>query len=586
MSTLNPLLDTIIRFWRFAFRGRGHKVISLLAIMVLAALMEMATLVAIIPLVASLIDGSEANIVKFMRFVPKFYSEERDPQILILFLVVVVVTGSAILRVLVTRLSSEFAARVGTMLQRRYFNIMINAEYEDIVNESSSKKINIITTNIPYVVTTYILNALTLTTCLISAIGIIAVLVWISTGVIFVALFCLTIIYFLIAYFSRRRLRRYGKQIAHNNPRRIQYLQDSMGGIRDVIMGSVQPVFIKNFTAVTQKVEVARARLIFYAALPRPVLEAIGISTIAVIAYYISQGSIDGDSVLPILGAFSLGLLRLLPYIQKIFAQWAGMYHGHQMLIDVMHAMNDFKEPIVNSEIDVREIDSVLFDKEIRMENIQFRYRDTDKPVLKNANLIIKKGEFVGVVGLTGSGKSTLVDILMGLLPPTEGCLSVDGVAITELNREAWRMRVAHVPQRVYLSEGSILSNIAFAVPEDQVDMERVKRSAKSAHIDDFIRSMPLQYQTNVGENGARLSGGQRQRLGIARALYARCDVLVFDEATNAVDKKTEKAIISELKILAQDVTVISVAHNEVAVSQCDHIFQVIDGSVTRITAC
>jgi len=188
MSELPSLLSTLIRFWRFAFRGNGHKVFLLFVLMTLAALLEMATLASIVPLVASLIDGSDMFSTKFNDYLPNFIADRENAQAVVLGAVVVIVCSSAFFRVLVTRLSSEFAARVGVMLQRRYFDIMINAEYEEIVNEPSSRKINLITTNIPYIVSTYILNALTLATSLISAIGIVAMLVWLSTGVIFIAL--------------------------------------------------------------------------------------------------------------------------------------------------------------------------------------------------------------------------------------------------------------------------------------------------------------------------------------------------------------------------------------------------------------
>jgi len=559
-----------------------HKVALLLLLMAIAALMEMATLVSIVPLVASLMDTPDAASKSFSRYLPQFVLQSENPNAIILGAVVVVVCISALFRILVTRLSSEFAARVGVMLQRRYFNIIINAEYEDIVNEPSSRKINIITTSIPYIVSTYVLNALSLTTSLISATGIVVMLVWFSTGVIFLALLVLTLVYVLVAYYSRRRLRRYGQSVATNNPKKVGYLQDSLGGIRDVIMGSSQRVFAEHFTSAAEKVEIAKARLVFYAAFPRPVLEAIGISAIAAIAYYINRGSIDGRSVLPVLGAFSLGLLRLLPYLQKIFSQWSAMYHGQQMLVEVMQAINMDDKPQLSLTTETSKVMALSFEEEIKLDNVGFNYRDVTEPVLQGASIEIKKGEFVGIVGQTGSGKSTLVDIIMGLLPPTQGQLKVDGQVIDDMSRGLWRQKVTHVPQRIYLSEGSIMSNIAFSVPEDEIDIARVKQCAARAHVDAYIESLALSYRTNVGENGVRLSGGQRQRIGIARALYAQCEVMVFDEATNAVDAQTEKAIINELKNIGDNITVISVAHNDEAVRHCDHIYQVGDGVITR----
>jgi len=348
-------------------------------------------------------------------------------------------------------------------------------------------------------------------------------------------------------------------------------------------MGASQQVYVDRFTSVARKVEIAKARLIFYAAFPRPVLEAIGISAIAAIAFYISNRSIDGSNVLPVLGAFSLGLLRLLPYVQQIFAQWSGMYHGQQMLADVMQAMNYFQPMGAKASVSDDAEPQISFTHEIQLNDVGFNYRDVAEPVLTGANLTITKGDFVGIVGQTGSGKSTLVDILMGLLPPVQGSLKIDGRVVDSNNRHRWREKVAHVPQRVYLSEGSIESNIAFAVPEDLIDHGKVKQCATNAQIDGYIESLPQGYQTEVGENGVRLSGGQRQRLGIARALYLQCEVMVFDEATNAVDADTEKGILSALKNLDENITIISIAHNDEAVRHCDHVYQVVNGKITRL---
>jgi ATP-binding cassette subfamily B protein len=218
---------------------------------------------------------------------------------------------------------------------------------------------------------------------------------------------------------------------------------------------------------------------------------------------------------------------------------------------------------------------TITFDKEIGLERLSFRYSTQTSWVLRNANLIIKKGSHVGFIGTTGSGKSTLLDIVMGLLQPTDGLLIVDGQAITLKNCRSWQSHIAHVPQSIFLADATIAENIAFGIPVNQVDYQRVIKAAKQAEISDAIEALPKRYETLVGERGIRLSGGQRQRIGIARALYKAADVIIFDEATSALDNETEKSVMNTIAHLSRDLTVLIIAHRLSTLKNCSQIFEV-----------
>jgi ATP-binding cassette subfamily B protein len=226
---------------------------------------------------------------------------------------------------------------------------------------------------------------------------------------------------------------------------------------------------------------------------------------------------------------------------------------------------------------------SMPFAHAIECRALGFRYR-ADRPwALKGLNLRIAKGSRIGFIGTTGSGKSTLLDILMGLLLPTEGQLLVDGQPVTAANASVWQRRIAHVPQAIYLSDASIAENIAFGVPRQQIDMERVRQAAAQAQIAQSINGWQHGYDTFVGERGVRLSGGQRQRIGIARALYKQADVLVFDEATSALDNATEHAVMEAIEALGRDLTIIMVAHRITTLQRCDEIVELAAGQLLRM---
>ena len=214
------------------------------------------------------------------------------------------------------------------------------------------------------------------------------------------------------------------------------------------------------------------------------------------------------------------------------------------------------------------------FEKNIRLKDVSFGYDENSLPAINKINVEIKKGDCIGVIGKTGSGKSTLIDIMMGLLDPTHGTLEVDENVITSSNRRAWQSRIAHVPQSIYLSDSTIEENIAFGIPVEEIDSSLVRRAAISANIDSVVNEWPLKYKTILGERGIRLSGGQRQRIGIARALYKQADVLFLDEATSSVDSTTESSIMKAIEKLGNDVTLIIIAHRITTLKNCSRILE------------
>jgi len=217
------------------------------------------------------------------------------------------------------------------------------------------------------------------------------------------------------------------------------------------------------------------------------------------------------------------------------------------------------------------------------LKQLSFRYSDHTPWVLRNLNFSIARGSRVGFVGTTGSGKSTLLDIVMGLLQPTDGTLSIDGVPVVTANHRGWQAHIAHVPQAIFLADTTIEENIAFGVPMEQIDHERVRDAARNAQIAEVIESWPQKYKTIVGERGIRLSGGQRQRIGIARALYKQADVIIFDEATSSLDNETELAVMQAIENLSTDLTILIIAHRLTTLKNCTQVIELGDGGIRRI---
>jgi ABC-type multidrug transport system fused ATPase/permease subunit len=288
------------------------------------------------------------------------------------------------------------------------------------------------------------------------------------------------------------------------------------------------------------------------------------------------QGGLVG--ALPLLGGLAIGAQRLLPLLQQAYNGWS-MFLGHrQALMDIANLLSlpDSRiEPAPSSPLQA-------FESKIEFDDVSFAYSG-DRYVLRDVSLNIGKGERIGLIGTTGSGKSTLTDLLLGLLTPTAGRILVDREPLNDQSLAGWQAQVAHVPQSIYLTDDTIARNIAFGIHADQVNLELVESAARSAGLHDFIESLPERYDTRCGERGIRLSGGQRQRIGIARALYRQARVMILDEATSALDNETERAVMESIAGLSSDITIIMIAHRLTSLGGCDRIFRVDGGAVTEV---
>jgi ABC-type multidrug transport system fused ATPase/permease subunit len=376
--------------------------------------------------------------------------------------------------------------------------------------------------------------------------------------------------------FTRARILRWGQARQYHEGLRIQHLQQGLGGAKDVkLLGREDDFLFQYATHNASSANVARRQNALQQ-LPRLWLEWLAVMGLGVLVFVMIGRDKPVESLLPTLGLFAAAAFRLMPSLNRSLASVQNLRYATPVINTLYEELKLFKDQV---DVSPQHIERLNFENQLVLENVSFRYPATDKDVLQNIDLVIKRGTSVGFVGGSGAGKSTLVDIVLGLLKPDSGCVKIDGIDI-QSNLRRWQNLVGYVPQVIFLTDDTLRRNVAFGIPENQIDDAAVGRAVAAAQMSDFIDSLPEGLETVVGERGIRLSGGQRQRIGIARALYHDPSVLVLDEATSSLDLATENGVMNSVRALHGKKTILIVAHRHSTVEHCDLLYGLRNGRV------
>ena len=384
--------------------------------------------------------------------------------------------------------------------------------------------------------------------------------------------------YGLVFKLTGKLLSRIGQERVAANEARFIALNEGFGAAKEVKVGGLEHIYIQRFAEPAKIYSKHLATATIIANLPRFALELIAFGGLLLVALYLMTKSGNFATAVPVLSLYALAGYRLMPSLQQFYSSVTKVRFAGVALDALLVELNSLQPKTPRSD----KIALPLF-QAIVLNNVTFRYPKANFAALKNINLTIPAKSKVGFVGPTGGGKTTTVDVILGLLEVQEGALEVDGQVINDENRKAWQSSIGYVPQHIYLADDSVEANIAFGIAPEDIDQVAVERVAKIADLHDFVtKQLPDQYKTKVGERGVRLSGGQRQRIGIARALYLNPQVLVLDEATSALDNLTEQAVMDAINNLGKNITIILIAHRLSTVKKCDKIFLLEDGKLIK----
>jgi len=557
-----------------------RKFISLAFALLITGLLEVIGIASILPFMQLIATPNAIEMNKWLSAIYVFFNFE-DPRQMLIYSgigIMCLIAFSNLFSIFATWLQYKFSWDVAHNLSTRLLTTYINKPYNFFINSNTSQLRAYIISEVNSLIGGIVIPIIEIFSRTFVSLVIFALLLKVDTQIALVMCCTLGGAYSLIYLAQRNLLKKIGNHRINMNLLRFQSLQELLDGIKTVMVYNKQQFFYSRYEEASKEFCAVQPKYNLMLAAPKNILEILAFCSILGITMYLFIKFQTIDAALPRLSLYAVAGYRLLPALQRVFAAVAKLRHNLPVLdrlYDDLVKSLDYQQ-ISDSELAVFELR-----ESIELDRVSFEYEDSEHKVINNFNLNISNGETVAFIGSTGSGKTTLVDLIVGLLEPTSGSIYIDQVPLTKQNIKGWRNNLAYVPQEVFLFDDTILRNIVFGSPEKEVDYKRLKEVTKIVDIYDFIyKELPKQLETQIGENGVRLSGGQRQRLGLARALYSQPKVLVLDEATSALDTITEKGIIESLKCLPKDITIIIIAHRLSTVRHADQIYILENGRI------
>ena len=524
---------------------------------------------------------SQVNFGVFSFFIQSSASKlnQESPLLIICLLFGIAALFTGIFRLLSVWGNGEFTARISIDLFKLCFSNLLYDPYIRHLQRNTSfvigdlRQIDSFITGVLSPLLQILASLFTMIASIIAS----CIIDWHVTVLIFA---CIGSLYFFTAWQLKFPLLSVGKRIAEHNRYEQKIQQESFGAIRDIILDSSQNIFIDNYIRSVRVSRLLGARIGPLQIAPRYIIEALAYMSVAVMGYLLTANALPFSQSLPTLGALAIAYQNIIQSIQQIYSCWSS-YRSSFASIQIVWKMSRIPSNIANQPIiySSNSLTKQLHWNSIRFHDVSFSYNSTasdleSQKVLKGLNFTINQGEKIGIVGKSGSGKSTTVDLLMGLLNPSSGsiyvCNQLLGSNLCPL--ESWRKNITHVSQHIFLIDTSIAENIAFGQSYQDIDWDQLEHAAELAQLTDVVTALPLRWKTSIGEAGTRLSGGQRQRLGIARAFYKRANLVVMDEATSSLDYLTESKVMHSIEKFGDNLTLLIIAHRIQTLKFCDRI--------------
>lgn len=560
--------------WSILTPLEHRRVLVLLVLMLIGMVLETIGIGLVIPALAMITEGDIA--LRYPVLQPLLYALGNPSQqtlvIGAMLLLVAVQLIKALFLAFLAWWQLRFAFGVQAQLSQRLFKVYLHQPYTFHLQRNSAQLIRNVIGEVSMMTGNAIVPLMILLTEGLVLIGLCGLLLAVEPQGALIVVSVLGVAAWGFHRLTHGNIEYWGKERQYHEGLRLQHLQQGLGGAKDVKMSGREADFLQQFRIHNKQSNHVAQMQSTLQQLPRLWLEVLAVSGLAILVISMLAQNRSLEAVLPTLGLFAAAAFRLMPSVARILGAVQSLRYGMPM-IDVLHAELNLEIP----EAATSQKSSTPFHSSIELSHVSYTYPAAPSAALKDISLLIKRGESVGFIGPSGAGKSTLVDITLGLLTPNHGEVRVDGTDIQQ-NLRNWQDQIGYVPQTIFLTDDTLRRNVAFGLPDDQIDDAAVKLAIQSAQLDDFVSSLPDGLMSMVGERGIRLSGGQRQRIGIARALYHDPAVLLLDEATSSLDTATEMGVMQAVKALQGSKTILIVAHRLSTVEHCDRLYRMKKG--------
>jgi len=556
-------------------------------LMLVTAFVSFLDLIGIGALLPVLIIFAEENIAsnKYMETILEKFPFLTEDNILffslffLLFIFLFKILSSLILNVIKYKILFSFYRRISTRLMSTYLNL----SYSEFINLKIFEKTNIVKTEVEYFILGVIDPFLVIFLEVLTIIFIFIFLIYYDPSISIKIIFVISLPLLLMMYFFGKKMKKLGaKRHELNNQLQLQITQ-GLHGIKDIKLSSKEKNLLKKFDASTFNLSKTQSIIFAWQSIPRHILEIITIIAFIFIVLIGINNDQQFSELVVILGLFAAATFRIMPSLNRIVVSFNSIRQSKKVIDVIYQDANRLKISNDNNYINSENKNYPLKDiNKIQIENLYFKYENSDNFVIEDLNLSINKGDYIGIFGKSGSGKTTFVDLFSGLLKANSGTIKFDDKNV-DANEENWKRSISYVPQFTFLNNESIRENVAFGESSEKIDDKKVIKSLEHSQLLEFVNSLPDGISTTIGENGKNLSGGQIQRLGIARALYKDCKILIFDESTNSLDIETEKLFMETVNQIKKDRIVFFITHKVSILDNCDFVYKLENSKLNKI---